>query len=133
MKRSGRLAMGDGAKAQGIEAPLGVCVADMYEALVAIVEEARAVGYYEQAPYHPEAGCGCGQCLALRALVRAEGGGRCILCGRTEEDMREGETGWVNGDETCCDAHGARERRGVRAWQREEARFLKAFRAVGCA
>jgi hypothetical protein len=77
----------------------------MYEALVEIVGAARACGFYSQAPSHPQAGCGCGQCLGLRALVRAEGGGRCILCGCTEDDACEGGCAWTSPERICCDAH----------------------------
>jgi hypothetical protein len=77
----------------------------MCAALVEIVDAARTCGFYSQAPSHPMAGCGCGHCLALRALVRVEGGGRCILCACTEDDACEDGCAWTSPERICCDAH----------------------------
>ncbi len=77
----------------------------MYEALLAIISTARECGYFEQSPYHPKAGCDCGECQGLRALALAEGGGRCILCGCTEFDACDVGCAWVDRAQLLCTAH----------------------------
>ena len=77
----------------------------MYAALFASVSEARECGYFEQRPYHPKAGCSCGECQGLRALALAEGGGRCILCGCTWFDACAPGCGWADASQLVCTAH----------------------------
>src|SRR5918912_4009019 len=87
------------------DAALMVHAPEMYKALLAIVREARECGYYEQRPYHPKAGCACGECLALRALVRIEGGGRCVLCACSQYDACGDGCAWADSRQTVCTAH----------------------------
>jgi hypothetical protein len=104
----------------------------MYEALLALVSEAREDGFFaddtKSNPLHP-VGCSCSICSAVRALAAVEGGGRCILCGCIEEDAcacgPEGEEegcAWADAGRFVCTAHPARRVRAalsfVARWRR---------------
>jgi hypothetical protein len=88
----------------------------MYEALLDLISTAREDGALVHEDGRPDKGhrpgCGCGMCSAVLALALAEGGGRCILCGCTQDDACVGGFGegcaWVPGTrEFLCTAHPA--------------------------
>lgn len=76
------------------------------EAAVDVVGRWRADGCLvkDGKPFHPP-GCGCGPCSLVVALVRAEGGGRCAVCGCTDDDACDGGCRWTSTARVCCDAH----------------------------
>ena len=53
--------------------------------------------------------CACWGCELLYALVRAQGGGRCVICGCTEDHACDGGCSWTNASRCVCDAHTATE------------------------
>ncbi len=81
----------------------------MYEALLDIISGARGDGFFSPSghrgnPVH-RVGCECGMCQGLRALVLVEGGGRCFLCGCTQDDACGEGCAWVDRGQLLCDAH----------------------------
>jgi hypothetical protein len=88
----------------------------MYEALLDIISGAREDGALTDGrdgntPSEGHGpGCGCGLCEGVVALALAEGGGRCVICGCTQDDacvdMRSGSgCAWVDRDRLLCTAH----------------------------
>lgn len=81
--------------------------AEFVEAVTDLIGTAREDGALiaeDGRPFHPP-GCRCGLCLALLTLVRAENGGRCVVCGCTEDDDCGGGCKWTNEARVCCDVH----------------------------
>lgn len=88
----------------------------MYEALLDLVSGMRQDGAIVAPNGQPfeghRAGCECGVCQSVLALALAEGGGRCILCGCTQDDACAGTLGegcaWEplpSGEQFLCTAH----------------------------
>jgi hypothetical protein len=81
----------------------------MYEALLDLISGMRDDGSIVEldgAPYEGHgAGCGCGICSGVLALALAEGGGRCILCGCTDDDACGSGCVWVDGAHFLCSNH----------------------------
>jgi hypothetical protein len=81
-----------------------------FEAAIDLVSRWREDGSIDQADHR--VGCECGMCSAVVALALAEGGGRCILCGCTQDDACAGLLGegcaWEplpGGAQLLCTAH----------------------------
>lgn len=87
----------------------------MYEALLDLISSAREAGsIIEDGTGRPRGdnhgpGCGCGICDGLVALAFAEDGGRCIVCGCTQDDACIGALGegcaWADREHLICTAH----------------------------
>lgn len=55
-------------------------------------------------PLH-RVGCECGFCAAIRLVAFAEGGGRCVICGCTDNDACESGCAWADAAHYVCTAH----------------------------
>jgi hypothetical protein len=81
----------------------------MYLVLLDLVSNARECGSLiekDGRPYKGHGpGCACALCDGILALALAEGGGRCIVCGCTDDDACEGGCFWVDGPHLLCSGH----------------------------
>lgn len=81
----------------------------MYEALLDLVSSAREGGSLIEEKGRPHEGhgpgCGCGICDGLVALAFVEGGGRCIVCGCTDDKACDDGCVWVDGAHLLCSNH----------------------------
>jgi hypothetical protein len=81
----------------------------MYLALLDMISGMRGDGSIVEldgSPYKGHGpGCGCGVCDGLLALALAEGGGRCIVCGCTDDDACADGCVWVDGAHLLCSGH----------------------------
>jgi hypothetical protein len=94
--------------------------ADMHDALAELVSNAREQGMFGPDAQVHRVGCECGICAGIRALARYEQGGRCILCGCTQDDGCGEGCAWVDDARLLCTAHPRKVllegRRFVRRW-----------------
>jgi hypothetical protein len=94
------------------------------EALTDLIENMRETGsivHSDGKPYH-RVGCTCGICAGVRLVAFAEGGGRCILCGCTDDHACDVGCGWTSPSNYVCTAH---PRSAIRAAERLVAKRAK--------